>query len=626
MQKISGKTSNRPFLWIPTLYMAEGLPYIIVNVVSVIMFKTLGISNTDIALYTGLLYLPWVIKPFWSPIVDLWRTNRFWVLLMQLFIGAGFACIALTIPLPNFFRYTLAFLWLIAFGSATHDIAADGFYMSALNSHQQALYVGVRSTFYRLAMIVGQGLLVIMAGYIQNHSGLEAYHLHVTAAPVASVVQEIPHPDSVATTSPLPGDLRIIASADTLQIPIVSRSAQQIAAWRQQVDTWNHERGQQHEILANRQQEDSDKPGWWEKQISRPLAAWIRDQFGPKTLQAEIDKNGNLGIIYFQLSAPPPFGKEIVLNFGQESRNPDIRLILGNRFVFTEKNWNQPAGALIQLDPKLKKQTDTDFITRAGNIPLSWVITIGSAAVLFILLWLYHTFILPVPASSQSRSGQSIAGVLKEFKQPFVTFFQKKTIGRSIAFLLLFRLGESQLVKLASPFLLDAREVGGLGLTTGQVGLVYGTIGLIFLTAGGILGGLVAAKFGLRKMLLWMAFAINVPDLVYVYLSHSLTDNFILINLCVSLEQFGYGFGFTAYMLYQIYISRGQFETSHFAITTAFMALGMMLPGMFSGWLQELIGYQHFFIWVLIACLPVFFVIPFLNIDSKFGIRENSEK
>ncbi|MBN1541098.1 MFS transporter [candidate division KSB1 bacterium] len=623
MKNIFTKGINRPFLWVPTLYMAEGVPYIIVNVVSVIMYKTLGVSNADIALYTGLLYLPWVIKPFWSPIVDLLGTNRFWILAMQLFMGAGFACIALTIPLPNFFQYTLAFLWLIAFGSATHDIAADGFYMNALTSHQQALYVGVRSTFYRLAMIIGQGLLVIMAGYIQNHSGLEAHSLQIVADSKTTVVQEIVHPDSLALSFPLDDDLRIVTSADTLVIALAPLSRQQVDDWRRQVDKWNHENGQMREIVSD----DTDeliKPGWWSTQVSTPMANWIRTHFGPKTNFQAADRVGNIGIVYFQLSAPPPQGKEIVINFGQDGRNPDVKLILGNRFVFTAENWNQPAAALIQLDPKLKTRSDAAFIARAGNIPLSWVITIGATAVLFILFWMYHTFILPFPASAvRTHERRTIGDALKEFKLPFVTFFQKKYIGRSIAFLLIYRLGESQLVKLASPFLLDARENGGLGLTTGQVGFVYGTIGLMFLMAGGILGGIIASKFGLKKWLLWMAIAINLPDVVYIYLSQSLTDNFVLINLCVSIEQFGYGFGFTAYMLYQIYISRGKFETSHFAITTAFMALGMMLPGMFSGWLQELIGYQHFFIWVLIACLPIFFLIPFLNIDPEFGKKRN---
>ena len=141
---------------------------------------------------------------------------------------------------------------------------------------------------------------------------------------------------------------------------------------------------------------------------------------------------------------------------------------------------------------------------------------------------------------------------------------------------------------------------------------------------GGILGGIIASKFGLKKWLFWMAIAVNLPDVVYIYLSQSLTDQFLLINICVAIEQFGYGFGFTAYMLYQIYISRGEYEVSHFAITTAFMALGMMIPGMFSGWLQELIGYQHFFIWVLIACIPIFFIIPFLKIDPEFGKKQDS--
>ena len=188
-----------------------------------------------------------------------------------------------------------------------------------------------------------------------------------------------------------------------------------------------------------------------------------------------------------------------------------------------------------------------------------------------------------------------------------------------LAFLLLYRFAEAQLVKMASPFLLDSQEVGGLGLTTGQVGFVYGTVGIIMLSIGGLLGGFAASRHGLKYWLWWMAIAINLPDLVYVYLSYVLPDSFFIVSLCVAIEQFGYGFGFTAYMLYMIYASEGKYKTAHFALSTGLMALGMMIPGMFSGWLQDVIGYKHFFIWVLIATIPAFFILIFLPLDRGFG-------
>ena len=150
--------------WIPSLYFAEGLPYVVIMSVSVIMYKRMGISNSDIALYTSWLYLPWVIKPLWSPVVDLFKTKRKWIVIMQLVIGAGMGGVALTIPMSSFFQYTLLFFWLMAFSSATHDIAADGFYMLALDESKQAFFVGIRSTFYRMAMIAGQGFLIMLAG------------------------------------------------------------------------------------------------------------------------------------------------------------------------------------------------------------------------------------------------------------------------------------------------------------------------------------------------------------------------------------------------------------------------------------------------------------------------------
>ncbi|MBU2493759.1 MAG: MFS transporter [Bacteroidetes bacterium] len=419
------KTSRNPWAWVSTLYFAEGLPYVIVMSVSVIMYKRMGVSNTDIALYTSWLYLPYTIKPLWSPIVDLLRTKRLWIILMQLLIGASLAGIALTIPAPNYFQYTMAFFWLMAFSSATHDIAADGFYMLGLNKRDQAFFIGIRSTFYRIAMITGQGLLIIAAGYFENSTG--------------------------------------------------------------------------------------------------------------------------------------------------------------------------------------------------GNIQLAWTIIFSILAALFLLFFIYHKIILPFPVTDKPAVTQSGSNIFSEFIKTFVLFFKKKNILIFISFLLIYRLGESQLVKLASPFLLDSKASGGLGLTTSEVGIVYGTVGMASLVAGGILGGFLASRDGLKYWLWWMVAAINIPNSVYIILSLTQTTSFLLINICVGIEQFGYGFGFTAYMLYMIYISDGQHKTAHFAIATAFMALGMMIPGMASGWIQEMIGYQYFFIWALLATIPAFLITKFIPLDPEFG-------
>ncbi len=423
------KKAINPWAWISTLYYAEGLPYVIVMTVSVIMYKRLNISNTDIALYTSWLYLPWVIKPIWSPFVDILKTKRFWIIIMQLLIGAALACVALTIPTDDFFKYTLGFFWLLAFSSATHDIAIDGFYMLGLTKHEQTFFVGIRSTFYRIAMITGQGLLVILAGYFE------------------------------------------------------------------------------------------------------------------------------------------------------------------------------------ELFP--------------ADIKYAWTITFLIIAAVFIILLIYHRFVLPKPESDKPATFDS-KNIFNDFLKTFILFFKKKQIGIVLAFLLLYRLGESQLVKLASPFLLDSADAGGLGLSTSEVGFVYGTVGLISLSIGGILGGYVSSKKGLKDWIWWMLVAINLPNSVYIYLSSVLPDSFLIINICVAIEQFGYGFGFTAYMLYMIYISDGDHKTSHFAIATGFMALGMMLPGMISGWIQEQIGYQNFFIYVLISTIPAFIITKFIDIDPKFGIKKES--
>ena len=420
------RTHRNPWAWVPSLYFAEGIPYVVVMTVSVIMYKNLGISNTDIALYTSWLYLPWAIKPLWSPFVDMFLTKRLWVVATQLVISITLVGVAFTISMSSFLVLTLMVFALMAFSSATHDIAADGFYMLGLNEPQQAAYVGIRTTFYRIAMIAGQGAFVVLAG---------------------------------------------------------------------------------------------------------------------------------------------------------------------------------------TLEPRI-------------GIPQAWSVTFLVIAALFGVFCLYHRFILPYPASDRSTLKEKSKGVLSEFIHTFVLFFQRKDIWVILLYLLFYRFAEAQLVKLVSPFLLDPRTKGGLGLTTSEVGIVYGTIGIIALTAGGLLGGYAISKKGLRWWLWPMVVIMHAPDLMFVYLSHFQPADLLFINIAVALEQFGYGFGFTAYAMYMIYISQGEYKTAHFAICTGIMALGMMLPGMISGKIQELIGYQHFFLWVMVSTIPGFIVAALVKIDPEFGKKK----
>lgn len=424
-------TFRNPWKWVPTLYFAEGLPYVAVMTVSVIMYKRLGLSNTDIALYTSWLYLPWVIKPFWSPFVDILKTKRWWIVSMQLLIGAGLAGIAFTLPTPFVVQASLAFFWLMAFSSATHDIAADGFYMLALDDSQQSFFVGIRSTFYRLASITGQGLLIILAGFLEKST---------------------------------------------------------------------------------------------------------------------------------------------------------------------------------------------------GNIPYAWSLTFFIMAGLFLAFFVYHRFALPYPTIDTGKAAYTPKEVMKEFANTFITFFTKKGIGLALAFILLYRLAEAMLVKLAYPFLLDPREVGGLGLSTQDAGIAYGTVGVVALTLGGIIGGIVASRNGLKYWLWPMALSITLPNIAYLFMAIYQPESFIWISVAVAIEQFGYGFGFTAYMLYMIYFSQGEHKTAHYSICTGFMALGMMLPGMAAGWIQEQLGYKNFFIFIMIASLITLFIIPFMKVDKEFGKAKKTKE
>lgn len=608
---------RNPWFWVPSLYFAEGIPYVIVMVVSVIMYKRLGISNTDIALYTSWLYLPWVIKPLWSPVVDLLRTKRFWIITMQLFIGAGLAGVALTIPVPSFFQYTLGFFWLLAFSSATHDIAADGFYMLGLTEHEQAFFVGIRSTFYRFAMITGQGLLIILAGYLESSTGLGQVDIQVQTILKNENVQT----KLIEAITETDGDLRILTYPQTIKIVTEKISTEELDSIRTFVTASNIENGFSEKIIQNRVDKLNNKEtSWWNENIVKPIESFLKNNFGPekKDDYTTISQTGNVGFVQIYLSKKPEVGQEIIVNLSQHSGDKSIFLTENGRFVFNEKNWNKPALALFQIDPKLKTATSSTFRAISGNIPLAWTITFIILSILFIVFFVYHKFMLPYPASDVSARKDN-SSVFSEFFKTFALFFKKKNIGIIIAFLLVYRLGESQLVKLASPFLLDAKEAGGLGLTTGEVGFVYGTIGILALVIGGLLGGFLASKHGLKHWLWWMLIAINLPNAVYIYLSYALPESFITVLSCIAIEQFGYGFGFTAYMLYMIYVSDGKHKTAHFAITTAFMALGMMIPGMISGWLQEIIGYQHFFVWVIIATVPAFLITKYIPLDPEFG-------
>ena len=423
--------SKNPWSWVPSLYFAEGIPYVAVMTIALVLYKQLGLSNTEITYYTSWLYLPWVIKPLWSPFIDLIKTKRWWITSMQILIGAAFGGVAFTIPTDFWLQGTLAFFWLMAFSSATHDIAADGYYMLALDSHEQSWFVGIRSTFYRLAMIVGQGVLVMIAG--------------------------------------------------TLEI-----------------------------IFRN-------------------------------------------------------------------------------------------------------------------QIAYSWSLLFYGCCGLFIAIWIWHTYVLPHPSEDGVREGVSASTILADFKETIKTFFQKEQVIVGILFMLLYRMPEGLLVKISTLFLIDAETNGGLGLSPQELGFVQGTVGVIGLTLGGILGGIVAGKDGLKKWLWPMVCAITLPDIVYVFMAYALPADLLIVNVCVFIEQFGYGFGFTAYMLYLIYYSRGEYKTSHYALCTAFMALSMMIPGLFAGALQEAVGYRMFFIIVMAFCSVTFLMASLLKIDPSFGCKDKQD-
>ena len=616
-----------PWAWIPTLYFAQGLPYVAVMTISVIMYKRLGISNTDIALYTGWLYLPWVIKPFWSPFIDLLKTKRWWTLTMQFILAFALAAIAFSIPTSVFFQLTLAVFWVVGFTSATHDIAADGFYMLALTEHEQSFYVGIRSTFYRIATVAGQGLLVIIAGLIETGTGHEPAILQIDVSPSYNNTIALPNFDQTEIddqreahfiyTQPLINAGMFIDAVDTKQ------ARERIADIEQQIKESNIANGfvVDDRVLQNQSTSQTIKQ-------EAAFTTWVRNMFGEKREVAD-DVVDNAVVVGVRLSKKPADDETKVFNVTFKEGDQSIRLEqskLSPRFEFNSNNWDKPAYMLFRIDHKLKSGTSAIFEGASGNIPFAWMVVFIVLSIFFFAVSIYHNWILPRPTSDHATKNVTAQNIVKEFFETFKSFFTKKQAFVAILFMLLYRFPEAQLVKLINPFLLDPMDKGGLGLTTGQVGFVYGTIGIIGLTLGGIIGGFVAAKGGLKKWLWPMAWSMSLTCLTFVYLSYAQDHSLVTVNICIFIEQFGYGFGFTAYMLFLIYFSEGEHKTAHYAICTGFMALGMMLPGMAAGWLQETIGYRHFFIWTIICCAVTIAVCAFIKIDPNFGKKLPEEK
>jgi len=619
--------SRSAWFWVPSLYFSQGIPYVIVMTMSVVMYKRLGISNTDIALYTSWLYLPWVIKPLWSPLVDITRTKRAWVVSMQFLVSFALALVAFSVRGSDFFQWSLFLFWIMAFASATHDIAADGFYMLSLSKHEQAWWVGLRSTFYRTAMIVGSGLLVVLAGVLESHNGLAALEIPV-AARASAVITTNANPDQIQFVEE-PGELRVVAQPSSLEIAPISQSETGTKAVIEQAKSWNIAHGFELDDQPVVHSVETKKASLWEQCFSGPLRNFLASHF-PRPARVKAAANaGNFGVLYFALSRPPSDGRTVAVNFSRRlngieylgfgKSDKGFRLVEGDRFTFNSSNWNQPAMAVIQLDPKLQTDASILFQTSSGNIPLAWSITLFLVAGLFLAFSSWHSVMLPRPPTDGPVKTRE--SYIEEFSVTLGSFFQKPGILMALAFILFYRFDEAQLSKVISPFLLDDRGVGGLGLATSQVGLAYGTFGVLSLTFGGLLGGFLAAKHGLKKMLPVMVGSMYLPKLTFLVLALTQPDNFLLICGAVGVEQFGYGFGFTAFMLYLLYFADGPHKTAHYAICTGLMSLGMMIPGMWSGWLADVVGYKHFFAWVLCSTIPGLIIALRLKIDPQFGKR-----
>lgn len=412
-------TPRHPMRWVPTLYLAEGLPFYAVALVASLMYKSMGVPNDQIAYWTGLIGFAWVFKSLWSPFLEAARSKKFLVVLFQLIGGLGLGLVALAMQLPLYFSVSIALLGIVAIASATHDIAADGLYIASLSNKQQAAYAGWQGAFFNAGKFISLGGFVVLAGHLEK-------------------------------------------------------------------------------------------------------------------------------------SMPPA---------------------------------------------------------------QAWAVIFGILGFMMIGLGLYHSWALP--AQQNTNTDASMRNVFTTLQDVIVDFFKKPGIWLAILFIILFRAGEGQIQTIGPLFLREAKELGGLGLSTKEVGIVYGTVGTIAFLAGSVLGGYFASWLGLKRALPWLILAMNLPNMVFFFLSTQLPDSLSVIATALSIEMFGYGFGFVGLILFMMQVvAVGKYQTAHYALATGVMQLGLVIPKMISGYIQVALGYQHFFIWVLISALPVLLLSRFVNITQ----------
>jgi PAT family beta-lactamase induction signal transducer AmpG len=428
MSSVTRRSGFSPSLWVPTLYFAEGLPFYAVNMMALIFYSRMGVSNATITATVSLLGLPWSLKPLWSPFLEMYKTKKFFVVLLEFVGGLSLGLLALCLPLPGYFRYSVALLAVIGFCASTHDIAADGLYIASLTPRQQAAYAGWQGGFFNIARFVSQGGLLILAGYLEN-------------------------------------------------------------------------------------------------------------------------------------------------------RMPVAR---------------------------------------------AWMMIFASVGVTLVVVSLFHARVLP--SGGEERHAESLQQMLSTFWDVVVSFFKKPNIYFLLLFVFLYRAGEGQVVKIGPLFLKAARDTGGLGLSTAQFGTIYGTFGTAAFILGSVLGGYFAAWLGLKRALLPLILVMNLPMLTYFYLSTAMPTSSPMIAAAMSLEMFGYGFGFVGVMLVMMQeIAPGKYQTAHYAFANSLMNLGLIVPGAVSGLIQTKIGYQHFFLWVLISAIPAMILARFVPIHGPQVAVESLE-
>jgi MFS family permease len=521
-ENASTERKINPWLFVPILYFMQAIPVTIIQDVAAIIYKDLGIADAPILQWTGLISLPWSLQLLLGPLVDLNGTKRNWIFGGQLLITGGLMASAFLLQVPNAFEVTLLIFAATAVTSALCNIATDGFYIIAMSKEEQARFVGIQTTSYRLGRLFCTGILVLIAGLLINSEAVSKATAWMIVLIGCSVIY---------------GAGYLLARSATPRSP------------------------EDHPAVPS----EANETG---KNIARSV-----------TLVA-------LGVSgYFFLNAIVRLVAHTIWKVTDGSlpvvgdAKPLVRGLQG---------WALPE------DNKI-----AGFSTGLGGVGTEIAQLVGCTVLVLACAMVARRLLV------RTAMAEALTSYIRQSGFPAI-----------LGFILFYRLGEAMVSRTSPLFLKAAIASGGLAIDDAQLGLVkiFGVIGIVL---GGITGGIVVSRYGLKRAFWPIAILMHVPNLLYLWASHAKPSFWFLPGIDFA-EQFGYGFGFAGYMLYMMQVAqRGNFKTSHYAIGSGLGALCVgPIAGAVSAKLLDNFGYQGFFLAAIFFTLPGMLMLFFIPLDE----------